>query len=88
MAKNHRGTGVRSLPSQGRGTCPVCNKTGIKVIYEVEIDGNKVMVCKFCKAAMKNKARKEARAQKAAAAVAPVAESPAVEASTGEASAE
>ncbi|MBP3709159.1 MAG: hypothetical protein J6I73_01935 [Treponema sp.] len=70
MAKNHRGTGIRSLPSHGRGTCPVCHKTGVKIIYEVEIDGNKVMVCKFCNAAMKNKARKEKRAQKAAVSVA------------------
>lgn len=71
MAKNHRGTGVRTMPSRGRGECPVCKKTGIKAIYEVEIDGNKVMVCKFCSAALKNKARKAARAQKAVATPAP-----------------
>ena len=74
MSKNHRGTGLRSLPSRGRDECPVCHKTGIKVLYEVEIDGQKVKVCKFCNAAMKNKARKEAPAKE------PVAAAPAAEA--------
>ena len=74
MSKNHRGTGLRSLPSRGRDECPVCHKTGIKVLYEVEIDGQKVKVCKFCNAAMKNKARKEAPAKEPAAVSAPAAE--------------
>lgn len=68
MSKNHRGTGLRSLPSHGRDECPVCHKTNIKVLYEVEIDGKKVKVCKFCNAAMKNKARKEAPAKEPSAA--------------------
>ncbi len=74
MSKNHRGTGIRSLPSRGRDECPVCHKTNIKVLYEVEIDGQKVKVCKFCNAAMKNKARREAPAKEPAA---PAAEAPA-----------
>ena len=81
MSKNHRGTGLRSLPSHGRDECPVCHKTNIKVLYEVEIDGQKVKVCKFCNAAMKNKARKEAPAKE------PVAAAPAAEASTAPAEA-
>ena len=36
MAKNHRGTGIRTLPAHGRGTCPLCKSTGIKVVYEKE----------------------------------------------------
>ena len=63
MAKNHRGTGLRTLPSKGRGECPRCHKTGIKLVYEVEIDGNKVKVCKFCNGALKNIARREAPAK-------------------------
>ena len=81
MSKNHRGTGLRSLPSHGRDECPVCHKTNIKVLYEVEIDGQKVKVCKFCNAAMKNKARKEAPAKE------PVAAAPAAEASAAPAEA-
>ena len=38
MAKNHRGTGIRTLPAHGRGTCPLCKSTGIKVVYEKEVE--------------------------------------------------
>ena len=27
MSKNHRGSGIRSLPNHGRGTCAICGKT-------------------------------------------------------------
>ena len=75
MSKSHRGTGVRSEPNHGRGTCPVCGKTQVKVLYEKEVDGNKVKVCKVCSAHMKNEARKAAKvAKKAAAAAAPATE--------------
>ena len=57
MSKTHRGSGLRELPSHGRGTCPVCHKENIKVIYEQEIDGKQVKICKYCNAALKNKAR-------------------------------
>ena len=77
MSKNHRGTGIRSLPSRGRDECPVCHKTNIKVLYEVEIDGQKVKVCKFCNAAMNNKARREAPAKEPAAPAAEANEAPA-----------
>ena len=60
MAKNHRGTGIRELAAHGRGTCPICKSTGIKVLYEKEIDGNTVNICKFCNANLKNKAKKAA----------------------------
>lgn len=73
MSKNHRGTGLRSLPAHGRGVCPICKKSDIKVIYEVEVDGQKVKVCKYCNAALKNKAKENAPA-KAAAPVADTAE--------------
>ncbi len=55
MSKAHRGKGIREEKNRGRGTCPVCNKTAVKVLYEQEIDGAKKMICKICKAAIKNK---------------------------------
>ena len=67
MAKNHRGTGIRSLASHGRGTCAICGKTDIKVLWEKEINGETVMICKFCNANLKNKAKVEARKAKPAA---------------------
>ncbi len=49
MAKSHRGKGVRGMPASGRSTCPVCKRTGVKVLWEREVDGKKVNVCKRCK---------------------------------------
>lgn len=60
MAKTHRGTGLYSLPMKGRGVCPVCKNEGIKILYEQEIDGQKVKICKYCNGAIKNKARRSA----------------------------
>ncbi|MDZ4122301.1 MAG: hypothetical protein U1C33_07750 [Candidatus Cloacimonadaceae bacterium] len=50
MAKNHRGKGIKSLPNHGRGTCPVCGRTGVKVTHEVKVNDKDVKVCKSCKA--------------------------------------
>ena len=67
MSKAHRGTGVRKEPNHGR--------TQVKVLYEKDVDGNKVKICKVCSAHMKNEAQKAAKvAKKAAAAAAPAAE--------------
>lgn len=71
MSKNHRGSGLREQPAHGRGVCPICHKEDIKVIYDQDVDGKKVKVCKYCNANLKNKARKD---KKAAAAAAPAAE--------------
>ena len=54
MSKNHRGSGIRSLPAHGRGTCAICGKTDIKVLWEKEINGQTVNVCKYCNAKLKN----------------------------------
>ena len=80
MSKNHRGSGIRSLPKHGRGTCAICGKTDIKVLYEKEINGQNVNICKFCNAKLKNEARVEARKAKPVAEEAPAAEAPAEEA--------
>ena len=82
MSKNHRGSGIRSLPAHGRGTCAICGKEDIKVLWEKEINGQTVNVCKFCNAKLKNEARVEARKAKPAAEEAPAAEAPAEAAAT------
>ncbi len=82
MSKAHRGTGIRKEPNHGRGKCAICGTEQIKILYEQDVDGKKVKICKFCKAALKNKAQKDARAAKKAA---PAAEQPA--AAAGEAQA-
>lgn len=76
MSKGHRGAGIRSEAHHGRGTCPRCGKTNVKTLYEKEIDGKQVKICKVCNATLKNIAKKEAKAAKAAA---PAAEAPATE---------
>ena len=90
MSKNHRGSGIRSLPANGRGTCAICGKEDIKVLWEKEINGQTVKVCKYCNAKLKNEARVEARkAKPAAEEAAPAAdEAPAAEAAATEAPAE
>jgi hypothetical protein len=52
MSKAHRGKGLRETAARGRGICPVCKREGVKVLYEQEIEGEgqKVKICKTCKA--------------------------------------
>ncbi len=50
-SKAHRGKTLLNLPAHGRGTCPICNATGIKLLYEVDSDeGKRIKVCKRCHA--------------------------------------
>ena len=42
MSKAHRGTGIRSEVNHGRGKCPRCGNENVKVLYEKEIDGNRL----------------------------------------------
>lgn len=67
MSKNHRGTGIRSLPDHGRGTCAICKKESIKVLYETTIDEQTVKICKFCNANLKNKERAAKKVEAASA---------------------
>lgn len=47
--KLHRGKTLLRLPSHGRGTCPVCKATRIKVLYNINTgDGVELKVCKRC----------------------------------------
>ena len=59
MSKAHRGHGIDELIKKGRGTCPVCKRTGLKLLYEVAIGEAKRSVCKQCKAAIANGKKQE-----------------------------
>jgi hypothetical protein len=59
MSKAHRGKGLRETAARGRGLCPVCKREGVKVLYEQEIEGAKVKICKVCKATIANKKKAE-----------------------------
>ena len=60
MSKAHRGKGVRELVNSGRKSCPLCKRTGIKVLYEKEVAEKKMVVCKQCSAALAKGKMKEA----------------------------
>jgi len=49
MAKNHRGKGIADLPNKNRGKCPLCERTGIKLLYEVKDGENTIKTCKYCR---------------------------------------
>lgn len=54
MSKNHRGSGLRETYRSGRGVCPLCKRSGIKVVYEHDAGENKkIHICKQCRAALK-----------------------------------
>lgn len=55
MSKAHRGKGLKDTAAHGRGICPVCKREGVKVVYEQEVEGQKVKICKTCKATLANK---------------------------------
>ena len=54
MAKPHRGKSIRDQVSRGRGECPVCKRTRVKVLFEQDAGEKKVKICKICKAAIKH----------------------------------
>ena len=54
MSKAHRGKGIRDKYAHGRGECPVCKRSSVKILYDQEAEGQKFKVCKTCKAAVKN----------------------------------
>lgn len=50
MAKRNRGKILNKLPSKGRGECPLCGKTRIKLLYPHRTDTNQLInVCKNCR---------------------------------------
>ena len=59
MSKNHRGRELKEQPNRARGTCPVTGQTGVKLLYEAEVDGQKTMVSKVGKATLANRKKAE-----------------------------
>ena len=47
MAKPKRGKGLKST-KEWRGTCPVCAKKRVKLLWEKSVDEQKLKVCKRC----------------------------------------
>ena len=65
MSKAHRGRPLKEEePNAARGKCPITGKTGVKLVYEHEVDGKKMMISKAAKATLANQRRREARSQK------------------------
>ncbi|CAD7837270.1 hypothetical protein S1OALGB6SA_1819 [Olavius algarvensis spirochete endosymbiont] len=61
MSKAHRGKTLKAeTPQSGRGKCPLCRRTGVKLLYEYEIDEKKLVLCKQCNSAVKSGKFKEA----------------------------
>lgn len=53
MAKTRRG---KTLKRDGyeRGTCPICNKTRVKLAWEVKNGDKRIRICKVCNARILN----------------------------------
>jgi len=67
MSKAHRGRPLKEeQPNAGRGKCPITGQTGVKLVYEHEIDGKKVMISKMGKATLANQKRREEASAKTA----------------------
>lgn len=66
MSKAHRGRPLKEeTPNAGRGKCPITGRTGVKLLYEHEIDGKKMMISKIGKATIANQKKREADAASA-----------------------
>lgn len=47
MAKGKRGSGIKA--NGWKGTCPVCKRTGVKLLWDATTeDGKEAKVCKMC----------------------------------------
>jgi hypothetical protein len=63
MGKTHRGKGLADQVRGGRTLCPVCKRTAVKVVYEIQVKDKTVKVCKTCKATVAHgKMQKEVEA--------------------------
>ncbi|RKP47909.1 hypothetical protein D7Z26_22100 [Cohnella endophytica] len=50
MATKTRGNVLLQLEGKGRGECPLCARTGIKLLYDGVLgDGTPTKVCKYCR---------------------------------------
>jgi hypothetical protein len=48
LGKTKRGKPARVAENWKRGECPLCHRSGVKLLWERNIDGNPVSVCKIC----------------------------------------
>lgn len=64
MSKAHRGRPLKDESGDVRGKCVVTGRSGVKLVYEQEIDGQKVLLSKAGKATLANAKKREARASK------------------------
>ena len=60
MSKANRGKGLRDQIKSGRSTCPLCKRSKIKTVYEVELKEQKYKICKQCKSALAKGKKEEA----------------------------
>jgi len=67
MGKTHRGKGLKDQARGGRGECPVCHRTAVKVVYEIQVKDATVKVCKICKATASRAKTEKPAAEPAAA---------------------
>ena len=47
MAKLYRGKNIKKLPNW-RGTCPICKRTGVKLLWDKITETGKIKACKMC----------------------------------------
>lgn len=49
MPRTHRGKALWVLPGRGRGRCPICGRTGVKLLYGRIVKSETLDVCKRCR---------------------------------------
>ncbi len=65
MGKAHRGKPARSeYPGAARGTCPITKRSGVKLMYEQEVDGQKIRISKVGKATLANRQKRKLKKEK------------------------
>lgn len=47
MGKSKRGGNIKKTPNW-RGVCPLCNRTGVKLLWDKVMDGDSIKICKSC----------------------------------------
>lgn len=47
MAKQNRGRVIKKQVGW-RGTCPLCNRRRVKLVWTKVVEGKKIKVCKIC----------------------------------------
>ena len=71
MSKTHRGSVLKKeVPHSGRGYCKVTKRSGVKLLYDYEFEGQNIKVSKLGRAILENsrKAKEKHLAQVAASA--------------------